>query len=142
MTDLSTTAPATDRSRGRGLLWAGIAVGLLGIPLYVVQFSLGVFTVPWYQPALATLGALLLLSAVARRRSITRLIALVLVLAFAGLDWYFVGSMSKLPSYEGPARAGQKMPAFRTAKADGSPFTEKNLQDGKVNVLVFNRGRW
>jgi len=142
MTDVSTAAPATDRSRGRGLLWAGIAVGLLGIPLYVVQYSLGMLTVPWYQPALATLGAFLLLGAVARRRSITRLIALVLVAAFAGLDWYFVASLSKLPSYEGPARVGQKMPAFRTVKADGTPFTEKDLQDGKFSVLVFNRGRW
>lgn len=142
MTNGSTTAPAADRSRGRGLLWAGIAVGLLGIPLYVVQLQLGTLTVPWYQPALATLGALLLLGAVARRRSITRLIALVLIAAFAGLDWYFVVSMSKLPGYEGPARVGQKMPAFRTAKADGSPFTEKGLQDSRFNVLVFNRGRW
>jgi hypothetical protein len=124
------------------LLWAGIAVGLLGIPLYAVQFSLGMLTVPWHQPVLATFGALLLLRAVARQRSITRLIALVLVAAFAGLDWYFVGSVSKLPRYEGPARVGQKMPAFRTAKADGSPFTEKDLQEGKFNVLVFNRGRW
>jgi cytochrome oxidase Cu insertion factor (SCO1/SenC/PrrC family) len=98
--------------------------------------------VPWYQPALATLGALLLLGAVARRRSITRLIALVLVAAFAGLDSYFVVSMSKLPRYEGPVRVGQKMPAFRTAKADGTPFTEKDLQAGKSSVLVFNRGRW
>lgn len=142
MTDVSTIAPATDRSRGRGLLWVGITVGLLGIPLYVVQFRLGMFTVPWYQPALATLGALVLLGAVARRRSITRLIALALVVAFAGLDWYFLLSMSKLPSYEGPARVGQKMPAFRTAKADGGPFTDNDLQDGKFTVLVFNRGRW
>jgi len=142
MTNVSATAPATDRSRGRGLLWIGIAVGLSGIPLYVVQFSLGMLSVPWYQPALATLGALLLLCAVARRRSISRLIALVLIAAFAGLDWYFVASVSKLPSYEGPARVGQKMPAFRTARADGRPFTEKDLQDGKFNVLVFNRGRW
>ncbi len=142
MTDVSTTTTAIDRSRGRGLLWAGIVVGLLGIPLYVVQFQMGMFTVPWYQPALAALGVLLLLGAVARRRSITRLIALVLVAAFAGLDSYFVVSMSKLPSYEGPARVGQKMPAFRTVKADGTPFTEKELQSGKFNVLVFNRGRW
>lgn len=142
MTAVPTTAPATARSRGRGLLWAGIAVGLLGIPLYFVQFSLGMFTVPWYQPVLATLGALLLLGAVARRRSVTRLTALVVIAAFAGLDWYFLVSVSKLPSYEGPARVGQKMPAFRTATADGRPFTEKDLEDGKFNVLVFNRGRW
>jgi hypothetical protein len=142
MTTVPTTAPATNRSRGRGLLWAGIAIGLLGIPLYIVQFSMGVFTVPWYQPVLATLGALLLLVAVARRGSIARVIALVLIGGFAGLDWYFVASISKLPSYEGPARAGQKMPTFRTAKADGQPFTEKDLQASKRNVLVFNRGRW
>ena len=142
MTDVLTTAPATGRSRGRGLLWAGILVGLLGIPLYFVQYRLGMLTVPWYQPALAALGTVLLLGAVARRRSVTRMIALVLVAAFAGLDSYFVVSMSKLPSYEGPARVGQKMPAFRTARADGTPFTEKDLQAGKFNVLVFNRGRW
>ncbi|MEK6675637.1 MAG: hypothetical protein AABZ47_08290 [Planctomycetota bacterium] len=142
MTDVSTIAPATDRSRGRGLLWAGIAVGLLGVPLYCVQITMGMLTVPWYQPAMATLGALLLLRAVARRRSITRVIALVVIAVFAGLDWYLVVSVSKLPSYEGPARVGQKMPAFSTAKADGGPFTEKDLQDGKFKVLVFNRGRW
>lgn len=141
MTDAS-TAPAADRSRGRGLLWAGIAVGLLGIPLYFAQFSLGKLTVPWYQPVLATLGVVLLLRAVSRRRSIGRVIALVLIAAFAALDWYFVASVSKLPSYVGPARVGQKIPAFRTALADGRPFTEKDLQDGKLNVLVFNRGRW
>jgi cytochrome oxidase Cu insertion factor (SCO1/SenC/PrrC family) len=48
--------------------------------------------------------------------------------------------MSKLPAYEGPARAGDKLPAFTTTRADGSPFTEKNLQSGQPSALVFFRG--
>jgi hypothetical protein len=139
---LSTTAPANERSRGRAYFWAGIGLCLLGLALVVVQYSLKQLIVPWYTPALTTLGALLLLGSVARRRSIVRVIALGLVAALAGFEWYFLVSLTRLPAYEGPARAGQKIPAFRTTLADGRPFTEQDLQEGTPSVLVFFRGRW
>jgi hypothetical protein len=108
----------------------------------MVQLRLQNLTAPWYSPVLATLGALLILLAVLRRRTIPRLLALVLVAAFAGLQWYFMAVLVKLPEYAGPARAGQPIPAFQTTLADGRPFTEENLRDGSRHVLVFFRGRW
>src|SRR5438876_12419781 len=85
MTSVSTTASAQSRARGRGYLWAGIGLCLLGLAMNFVQFFvLKKFFVPWYGPAMATLGVLLLILAVARRRSVTRVIALVFVAAFAG----------------------------------------------------------
>jgi len=144
---MATVAPATTpsanlRSRGRGYFWAGIGACLLGLALTAVQFGLKHLAVPWYSPVLATLGAFLLLVAVARRRSIPRLIALGLVAALAGFQWYFLGSLIKLPAYEGPAQAGKQLPAFSTTLADGRPFTDADLRDGSRHVLAFFRGRW
>jgi hypothetical protein len=67
------------------------------------------------------------------------------VLLFGGLaamQWLFLVSLSRLPIYDGPARGGQQMPAFQTARANGQPFTHQDLQDGTPTVLVFFRGRW
>src|SRR6266705_4116944 len=89
-----------------------------------------------------TLFRSLLLGSLARRRSITRIVALVLIVALAGFQWFFLIHVAKLPSYEGPARAGLKMPAFQTALADGRTFSDKDLQDGTSSVLTFFRGRW
>jgi hypothetical protein len=142
MGTLSTTAPPAKRSAGRGLLWAGIGLSLLGVALCVAQYSLGYLIVPWYLPVLTTLGALLLLCAAARRLTVTRVVVFGLLAAFAGLQWLFFLSHSTLPPYEGPARQGEKLPAFRTTLASGRPFTEEDLRDGTNSVLVFFRGRW
>jgi hypothetical protein len=49
----------------------------------------------------------------------------------------------KLPDYEGPARAGQQLPAFQaTLASNGRPFTDADLGDGHRRVMVFFRGRW
>src|SRR5262245_17276925 len=85
----STTAPANNRSRGRAYFWAGIGACLLGLGLVVAQFSLKPLGVPWYAPILATLGVALLIVALIRRRTVSRVIALVLVTALAGYEWYF-----------------------------------------------------
>jgi hypothetical protein len=138
----SATAPAGNRSRGRAYFWAGIGACLLGLGLTAAQFSLKRLGVPWYAPILATLGAALLIVALARRRTVPRVIALVLVTALAGYEWYFLVSLMKLPGYEGPAQAGRQFPAFRSALADGRPFTDADLRDGTRRVLVFFRGRW
>lgn len=137
------TQPTVERGAGRGFLWAGLALVLLAIGAVFVQFwVLKSMATPWHVPILLTLGALSLVLAVARRRSVVRIVLLVLVVALAGFQWYFLTSMSRLPSYDGPARAGQPIPAFQTKYADGRSFTEKNLQDGKRSIMVFFRGRW
>jgi hypothetical protein len=95
-----------------------------------------------YSPALATLGAILLLVAAVRRPGTARVLVLVLVVAFAGLQWFILAVRTKLPAYEGPAQAGKRLPAFRATLADGRPFTEAGLNDGTRRVLLFFRGRW
>src|SRR5262245_3790424 len=120
MGTLSTTAPANERSRGRAYLWAGIGLCLLGMALAVIQYSVLKQTiVPWYIPVLTTLGVCLVVYSVARRRTVVRVVALGLIAALAVFQWYFLVSLARLPAYEGPAQVGQKMPAFRTTRADG-----------------------
>jgi hypothetical protein len=114
----------------------------LGLALVSIQFSLGRLFVPWYAPVLATLGTLFLLISVAWRRTIPRIIALVLVAALAALEWYTLVALVKLPDYQGPAQPGKQFPAFTATSADGRPFTDANLRDGSRRVLVFFRGRW
>jgi hypothetical protein len=133
---------ATTSSTGRGLLWSGIGLAILAIVLGIIQYVLQILVVPWQVPIVTTLGALLLLVSVTRRFTLTRVIAVVLITALAGLEWVFMASLSKLPEYTGPVRAGLKIPAFQTALADGRPFTDQNLQDGTPSVLIFFRGRW
>jgi hypothetical protein len=93
MSAVSAPPHAARHSTGRAYFWGGVAAFLLGPALAVAQFSLKQLFVPWYVPALATLGAFLLLVAVARRRSVPRVLALVLVAALAGLEWYFLVSL-------------------------------------------------
>lgn len=130
------------RSRGRGYFWAGLFACVLGIALTAAQFGLKHLGVPWYSPALATLGALLLLVAVARRVTIPRVLGLLLVAALAGFQWYFLGSLMRLPAYEGPAQAGKPFPAFSATLADGRSFTDADLRNGSRHVMTFFRGRW
>src|SRR5262245_32446674 len=95
MATLATTSSVQQRSRGRGYFWAGISVCLLGLAVAVAQFGLKILAVPWYSPVLATLGAFLLVVAAARRRTVPRVLALVLVAACAGLQWYVLVAMMK-----------------------------------------------
>jgi hypothetical protein len=132
----------TNRSAGRGWFLAGLAACLLGIGLYALQLRLRHLFVPWYMPAAATLGVGMLLLSVARRRSVVRVVALLLVAAIAGLQWVFLVSLDRLPAYGGPARPGQPFPAFQTTFADGRRFTEADLRDRSRRAMVFFRGRW
>ena len=136
------TAPATGRSAGRAAFWLGLGIAVLGLALVVAQFNLKLLFVPWYLPVLGTLGALLLLGSVARRRSVVRILAFGLIAVLAAFEWLFLVSLAKLPAYEGPAQAGRQLPAFETTLADGTPFTDKDFQTGIPTVLVFFRGRW
>jgi hypothetical protein len=139
----TTTRTAEARSLGRGNLWAGIGLCVLAFALVAVQIAaLKLLFVPWYFPALTTLGFLLVVLSLGKRASVTRFIVLVLVGALAGFQWFFLVSVAKLPTYAGPATAGAKAPTFQTAFADGRPFSDKDLQDGTPTVLTFFRGRW
>src|SRR5438105_12503974 len=112
---------------GRSAVWLGLAVGLLGPLLYVVQLKAGRLVVPWYLPVLGTLGCLLVLASLGRRRSLGRILLLG-VLGFLALgEWFFLLSVSKLPAYSGPVAVGKPFPAFATTWADGTPFTEASL---------------
>lgn len=143
MTTVATTPATGQRALGRGYFWAGIGVSFLGLVLVGVQLmALKVLIVPWYSPILATLGAFFLFVATARRRSIGRVIALVLIALAAGFQWFFLGVVVKLPEYHGPAQAGKILPAFSATLADGLPFTDADLRDGSRHVLTFFRGRW
>lgn len=127
-----------------GRLWLSLGMGLciLGPLLLVAQYGAKVLIVPWYLPALTTFGMVFVLWSIFVRHGVVRFVALGLVMLFAVVQWLFLGAMARLPSYEGPAKAGQPMPAFETILADGSEFTEKDLANGQASVLVFFRGRW
>jgi hypothetical protein len=141
MSTLATTPAAVPRSRGRGYFWLGLGLCALGIAGFMAQFALNIPKTPWYSPALATIGALLLLLSLARRFTIPRVLGLLLVAGFAGLQWYFFGVMMKLPDYKGP-EPGRPVPAFAATLADGKTLQDSDLRDGKRSVLVFFRGRW
>src|SRR6267143_360110 len=136
-------SPPVARSRGRLWLWLGVGLFLLGFLLNILQIAVLKYLVtPWYVPILATAGALLALVSVRQRPTWTRVIALLALVLLSAGEWYFILSMSRLPEYKGPVQVDKKIPEFTTTFADGSSFTEKDLQKGTPTVLVFYRGHW
>jgi len=136
-------SPPVARSRGRLWLWLGVGLFLLGFLLNFVQiFVLKFLVTPWYVPILATAGVLLALVSVRQRPTWTRVIALLALVLLSAGWWYFILSMSRLPEYKGPVQVDKEIPEFTTTFADGSSFTEKDLQKGTPTVLVFYRGHW
>jgi len=125
---------------GRALFLAGLAACVLGPVVVILQISLKHLATPWYSPALATAGVLLLAVALTRRPTVVRAVTLFGAVAFAGLQWFFIGSLLRLPDYAGP-QPGGTLPPFRATSA-GGPFTEADLRDGSHRVMVFFRGRW
>jgi hypothetical protein len=132
----------SDNMSPRALMWSGIALCVLAIVLGFVQINMGMLFVPWYQPAISAVGVLLLLIAFSRKRSVGGGIALVVFLAMTGFQVFALGVMMKTPPYTGPVKAGSPMPTFTTAYADGRPFSDKDLAEGKTTVMTFFRGRW
>jgi hypothetical protein len=130
------------RTSGRVYAWLGLAALLLGLIAYLVQFELRILAVPWYTPVLGTAGVVLLLMALARKRTLWRWLGVVFVGLLTGFEWYFLLFLSVLPAYTGPVTAGQSFPAFTTTLADGAPFNQNDLKGSKNTALVFFRGRW
>lgn len=135
---MSNPSPAAP---GRHLLILGLLLPSVGIAAYVVQVFAWRLTAPWVVPVAASLGVLCLVAALWQKRTVARWIALVPVLLVAGVGWAFL-VLTRLPEYTGPIAAGQPFPAFTTARADGTPFTQRDLVGDQASVLVFFRGRW
>ena len=143
MTTALQPTPLATRSRGRLFFWLGIALCLAAPIINFVQIQvMKQLFVPWYAAVLLTVGVALLLYAVTRRAGVIRIIFLGLFALLCAFEWLFLVVLTKLPAYEGPARAGEKMPAFATTLADSTPLTDKDLTQGQASVLVFYRGRW
>jgi hypothetical protein len=96
---------------------------------------------PWYLPGLATLGVLLVAASLWERRTVWRVSALAFMLLLAGAEWAMLHKL-RLPAYTGPVAVGRQFPAFTTVRADGSAFTQRDLEGDQNSVLVFFRGRW
>jgi hypothetical protein len=139
MTSPSDAAPR--RFGGRLFLLLGFGLTVLGVVAYAVQISLQRLIVPWYMPALGTLGVVFVVVSLWERRTIWRILALLAVVLFAGAEWAFLYAL-RLPPYTGPIAVGRPLPAFETTRADGTPLTQRDLAGDQNSVLVFFRGRW
>jgi hypothetical protein len=139
VTTSSNSAPA--HFRGRLFLLLGLGLAVLGVVAFIVQIALGRLMVPWYTPALASLGVCLVIISLVERRTIWRVVALTAVMLLAGAEWAILYAM-RLPPYTGPITVGRPFPAFETTRADGTPFAQSNLAGEQHTVLVFFRGRW
>jgi hypothetical protein len=121
------------------LLGLGIAIG--AIAAYAVQIMSHRLTAPWYLPYATTLGVAFVALSLWQMRTVWRVLGLILVLLLAGGAWMLVFG-GRLPPYTGPVAVGRPFPAFETIRADGTPFTDRDLQGNQNTILVFFRGRW
>ena len=138
----STPSAAVSRSRQWPLLLTGILLFFLGPALYFVQLHLKHLDMPWHMPLLASAGVVLLIVSVRRRRGVARMLVLVSLTIICGLEWFFLLVGTTTPVYTGPAQVGRKVPEFTASLADGTPFTQKDLENGSATLLLFFRGRW
>jgi hypothetical protein len=140
---MTTSSPVVPRRYpGRLILAVGFGLTTLGIVAYVVQLAADQLKMPWYLPLSAMLGVVCVAIALWQARSVWRVLALVLLLLVAGLEAAFLLGV-RLPAYTGTqVVAGKPFPVFTTAKADGTPFTQRNLEGDRDTVMVFFRGRW
>src|SRR5579863_2608221 len=95
-----------DRTRGRLLPLLGLGLAFLGVLAYVVQLSLQRLIFPWYMPALALLGIVLVVMSLWQRRTVWRVLALVTVVLLAGAELAALHAM-RLPPYMGPIAVGR-----------------------------------
>jgi hypothetical protein len=140
--DMTNSSRATpQRFHGRLFLLLGVALAVMGVAAYAVQISLQRLMAPWYMPILASLGVVLVFMSMLQSRTVWRVLALLAIVGLASAEWAILYAL-RLPAYTGPIAAGQPFPAFEAIRADGTPFTERDLAGDNHNVLVFFRGRW
>jgi FtsH-binding integral membrane protein len=133
--------PNAHRFRSRLCLLLGLGLAFLGVAAYLVQILMQRLMAPWYMPTMASLGVVLVIISLLERRTMWRVSALLVVVLLASVEYAFLYAL-RLPRYTGPIVVGRPFPAFETKRADGKPFTERDLAGENNNVLVFFRGRW
>jgi hypothetical protein len=139
MNDLYKTA---SRHPGRSLLLLGVFLAVAGpVLMILLMFAAKILITPWYAPLLGTLGVALIVLALTRSRSIWRWTAVVIFTLLVAFQWWALFTM-RTPAYTGPVKDGRPFPAFATTLADGSAFTQTDLQGDQNTVLVFFRGHW
>ena len=142
MNELNRTSAGTLRHPGRSLLLLGGLVALAGpVLMILLVFAAKILITNWYGPLLGTLGLALIILALMRSRSIWRWTAVVIITLLVGFQWWALFAMG-LPPYTGPVKDGQTFPTFATTLADGSAFTQDDLQGDQNTVLIFFRGHW
>jgi hypothetical protein len=119
----------------------GLALAVLGIVIFAVQISRQRLAMPWYMPAMASLGVVLVVASLLERRTVWRVLGLLAILLLTSAEVALV-YMSRLPPYTGPIAVGEPFPTFQASRSDGAPFTEPDLAGDRNNVMVFFRGRW
>jgi hypothetical protein len=137
----SSAVPSTP-PRQLPLFLLGVLLFILGPALYVIQFRLHHLATPWYVPILATIGVLFLLISARQRRGLMRIVGLLFLALVCGLEWFMLVVATNTPPYSGPAQVGRPLPAFATTLADGTAFSNTDLEKGAPTVLLFFRGRW
>ena len=139
---MTSTISETPRPRSTApLLTLGLCLPALGVLGYVVQLQMQHLWAPWYMPIAATIGVVLVAISMWKKPGVLRGLALLAVFSLSAAEWGLTVGL-RLPAYTGPVAAGSPFPAFATTRADGSPFTHNDLQNGQDHVLVFFRGRW
>lgn len=138
---MNASSKINSSSTGSSSLWLGLGLAAFGIGAYVAQIQMALLKAPWYLPVVTTIGAILIAAALWQRRSVWRIVALMLLVLLAGGAWAFM-FFFRYPEYAGPAKVDQPIPAFTTFNADGKPFSEGDLKGDKNTVMVFFRGRW
>ena len=132
----------TSRHPGRSLLLLGVLVAVAGpVLMFSLMFAAKILITPWYAPLLGTLGVALIILALMRSRSIWRWTAVVIFTLLVAFQWWALFAM-RTPAYTGPVKDGRPFPAFATTLADGSAFTQADLQGDQNTVMVFFRGHW
>src|SRR4051794_7822669 len=124
---MALSPPARQCRPGRLLLALGFGLPVLAVAGYAAQLWTRRLTMPWYLPLAATLGVVLLVAALRRACTVTRWLALLLTLLIAGGGWAFVLG-TRLPTYAGPVAVDRPFPEFTTLRADGTPFTRRDLE--------------
>jgi hypothetical protein len=135
--------PIPKPSTGRGLFWLGLFLGIC--PLIMNGVQMGVLNKlnlkPWYLPIMVTLGAAVMALAIAKKRTIPRIIGFCFLVLLAAFSWAMLTVLSKLPDYKGP-NTSEKFPAFVASLTNGEPITDKEFVQGQPTALVFFRGHW
>ena len=132
---------STPTRPGRKHLWLGIALAIGGIAAFIAQVSMAHLKTPWYLPVTGTLAFVLVAYAIWQARGIGRAVALLLMFLIAGAEWGMTLGFGT-PTYAGPIAEGKPFPTFAALKADGSPFSQRELEGDADSIMVFFRGHW